>query len=121
MPHIESQELQSKYSDWCSARVAEHLLRLNPEEVFLLGERYRESEATPAPDEASGSSFFPAPYSRAERAIRAAHAELRLPPFEEWVEEYLSDPGRFDRDIIGFRADASSDSFRFRHTLPRTG
>jgi hypothetical protein len=117
MPHLESTELRTKYSDWCSARVAEHLLALSPEEVFLLSERGAPSDATPTPDEASGSFSFRSGYSPAERTIRAAFAELGLPPFAEWAAEYAREPARFEADLLGFRAAGGGGAER----LPRTG
>ncbi|HEV2148182.1 MAG TPA: hypothetical protein VGR37_12330 [Longimicrobiaceae bacterium] len=115
MPHLD-QELRTKYSDWCSARIAEHLLALSPEDVFLLSERGALSDATPTPDEASGSFSFRSGYSPAERTIRAAFEELGLPPFAEWAAEYTRDPDRFERDLLGFRTVA-----RGGEGLPRTG
>lgn len=103
MPQLEAQELRTRYSDWCSARIAEHLLALSAEEVFLLSERGTPGDATPAPDEASGSFAFHSRYSRAEQSIRAAYQELGLPSFEAWAAEYARDPDRFDPDILGFR------------------
>lgn len=116
MPQPETNDLRTRYTDWCSARIAEHLLALSPEEVFLLSERGVPSDATPAPDQASGSFSLHSRYSRAERSIQAAHAELGLPSFEEWVAQYTRDPARFDADILGFRRVAERGD-----DLPRTG
>lgn len=116
MPHPEANDLRTRYTDWCSARIAEHLLALTPEEVFLLSERGIPEDATPTPDPAPGSFALRSSYSPAERSIRAAHAELGLPAFDEWVAEYTRDPARFDADILGFRRAADRG-----RRLPRTG
>ncbi|HEX2190791.1 MAG TPA: hypothetical protein VHG51_17920 [Longimicrobiaceae bacterium] len=116
MPEIEANDLRTRYTDWCSARIAEHLLALSPEEVFLLSERGVPSDAAPTPNPASGSFSLPSRYSRAERSIQAAHAELGLPTFEDWKAEYARDPARFDADILGFRRAADRGD-----QLPRTG
>lgn len=45
----EERELRVKYVDWCSARVAEHLLELSPEEAFDIAEwasRYRQDPSS---------------------------------------------------------------------------
>ncbi len=112
----EANELRTRYTDWCSARIAEHLMGLSPEEVFLLSERGTRSDATPAPDEASGSFALHSRYSRAEQSIRAAYEELGLPTFEDWLAAYEANPARFDADILGFRRAAERGD-----RLPRTG
>ena len=104
MPHLQLRDLQTRYYDWCSARIAERILALSPEELQSLGERYSETEATPAPVAAPGSFASAGVHALAEGAIRAVQAELRLPSFEGWLEEYRGDPERFDRDLIGLYA-----------------
>lgn len=116
MPQPEANELRTRYTDWCSARIAEHLMGLSPEEVFLLSERGTRSDATPTPDEASGSFALHSRYSRAEQSIRAAYQELGLPAFEDWLAAYEASPARFDADILGFRRAAERGD-----RLPRTG
>ena len=116
MPQPEANELRTRYTDWCSARIAEHLLALSPEEVFLLSERGTRGDATPTPAEAPGSFSLHSRYSRAEQSIRAAYQELGLPSFEDWLAEYSADPARFDADILGFRRAAERGD-----SLPRTG
>ncbi len=116
MQNSDEIELRTRYTDWCSARIAEHLLALSPEEVFLLSERSAQGGTPPTPDEASGAFSFHSRYSRAERSIRAAYEELGLPAFESWAVEYARDPARFDRDILGFRRATGGYT-----PLPRTG
>ena len=84
--------LRAKYRDYCSARVADALLSLSPEEVFALAEA-----------EARTSSRV-APKSHNE-AIHLATGRIRdgleLPEYESWAEEYTSDPSRFDAYLMG--------------------
>lgn len=84
--------LRAKYRDYCSARVADALLSLSPEEVFALAEA-----------EARTSDRI-APNSHSE-AIRLATGRIRdrleLPEFESWAAEYVKDPSRFDPYLMG--------------------
>ncbi len=84
--------LRAKYRDYCSARVADALLSLSPEEVFTLAE-----------DEARASNRI-APSSHNE-AIRLATGRIRdrleLPDFRSWAEDYLRNPSRFDPYLMG--------------------
>ena len=84
--------LRAKYRDYCSARVADALLSLSPEEVFALAEA-----------EARASNRI-APNSHNE-AIRLATSRIRdrleLPEYESWAEEYAKDPSRFDPYLMG--------------------
>ena len=84
--------LRAKYRDYCSARVADALLSLSPEEVFALAEA-----------EARASDRL-APNSHNE-AIRLATGRIRdrldLPDYSSWAEEYVKDPSRFDPYLMG--------------------
>ena len=84
--------LRAKYRDYCSARVADALLSLSPEEVFALAEA-----------EAHASNRI-APSSSTE-AFRLATGRIRdrlgLPEFEPWAEEYVKDPSRYDPYLMG--------------------
>ena len=84
--------LRAKYRDYCSARVADALLSLPPEEVFALAEA-----------EARASNRI-APRSHNE-AIRLATGRIRdrleLPEYESWAREYAEDPSRFDPYLMG--------------------
>lgn len=84
--------LRAKYRDYCSARVADALLSLSPEEVFALAEA-----------EARASNRL-APNSHNE-AIRLATGRIRdrldLPDYSSWAAEYVKDPSRFDPYLMG--------------------
>lgn len=86
--------LRAKYLDYCSARVAEVLLGLTADEIYLLAEEVaRESRA----DEVPTDSY--------ERSVRLATEHLLgtlpIPPFETWVVAYREDPERFDQELLG--------------------
>ncbi len=84
--------LRAKYMDYCSARIADALLALSPDEIFTLAE----SEARTA-DQVAPSSY--------REAIRLATARirgrLRLPEYSEWVEAYSRDPDQFAPYLMG--------------------
>jgi hypothetical protein len=86
--------LRAKYLDYCSARVAEALLRMTPDEMYLLAQSAEEG-----PDEGSASAL---PYSEIVRlATGRISARLALPDFEVWAEEYRRDPQRFEKEFLG--------------------
>jgi hypothetical protein len=86
--------LRAKYLDYCSARVAEFLLRLTPDEIYLLAQKaMRELDVE---NEESLS------YSVIVRfATDRISTELALPDFPNWVREYRANPERFDRELLG--------------------
>lgn len=84
--------LRAKYLDYCSAQVAEIVLRLSPDEIFVL-----------AREEARGSSTVESlSYdSMVQLATVRIYQKLDLPGFQEWAEEYRRDPARFDAELLG--------------------
>ena len=84
--------LRAKYRDYCSARVADAILSLSPEEIYALARAEARSTGHMVPDSYN-------------EAIRLATSKIRdrlaLPEFEEWALEYRSNPDEFDPYIIG--------------------
>ncbi len=84
--------LRAKYRDYCSARVADAILSLSPEEIYALA----------GAEARRGGRLAPESY---HEAIRLATGKIRdrlaLPEFEEWAVEYRKSPERFDPHIIG--------------------
>lgn len=84
--------LRAKYRDYCSARVADALLSLSPEEVFALAEAEARTSNRIAP-------------SSHNEAIRLATGRIRdrleLPEYKAWAAEYVKDPSRFDPYLMG--------------------
>jgi hypothetical protein len=90
--------LRVAYLDWCAARVAEHLLRLSPEEVWR---RTAGLSRAGAPN--SGVDVVPYDPSLIELARRFAHrfaAEIDLPPYAEWVSRFAEHPSRRERELL---------------------
>jgi len=86
--------LRAKYLDYCSARVADALLRMTPDEMFLLAQRAeeeprRKGEPVPA-------------YSEIVRlATGRISKSLALPDFATWAEEYHRNPQQFEAELLG--------------------
>lgn len=85
--------LRAKYLDYCSAQVADILLLLSPDEMFVLAQdAARESGV-------SGDLGYEDIVSLAtERVSR----KLALPTFEAWVLDYRRYPERYDQYLMGF-------------------
>lgn len=90
---IESEAvLRAKYHDYCSAQVADTLLLLSPDEIFVLARDA--AEAAGAEAELS--------YDRAvQLATATVFRKLALPPFEAWLADYRANPKRYARYFMG--------------------
>lgn len=107
--HADEDVLRIRYFDWCSAKVAERFLSLPEEEVWELAQRARASTASQSESEQpsalpTGSASY---WELVRQVAKTLATEMGLPEFEEWSEQYRDDPGRFDRDILGFPAYSS--------------
>jgi len=84
--------LRAKYYDFCSARVADVLLNLSPDEIFV-----RATEAAkvrPVRGELD--------YGRMVRlATEQISGELELPSFDEWLRAYRERPDDVDERLLG--------------------
>ncbi len=86
--------LRAKYLDFCSARVAEALLSLTPDEMYLLAEE--------AAREARVPHEVPLGYDDIVRlATERITRRLDLPTFRAFAEAYRRDPSSFDRELLG--------------------
>lgn len=86
--------LRAKYLDYCSARVADTLLQLSADEIYVLAEK-----AAHASGGAEGKDFsFDAVVKLATARLSE---QMALPPFEVWVAAYQEDPSRFDGELLG--------------------
>ena len=84
--------LRAKYLDYCSAQVADILLLLSPDEMFVL--------AQDAAREAGVSGELG--YDRiVDLATGRVSRKLALPPYETWVRDYQADPGRYEEYLMG--------------------
>ena len=84
--------LRAKYLDYCSAKVADILLLLSPDEMFVL--------AQDAAREAGVSGELG--YDRiVNLATGRVSEKLALPSFEVWAHDYQADPGRYEEYLMG--------------------
>ena len=84
--------LRAKYLDYCSAQLADLLLYLSPDEIYLVAEK-----AARARGESSTGSYM----KMVQTATAWLSSRASLPPFEVWVEEYRADPDRYEAYLIG--------------------
>ncbi len=88
--------LRAKYFDYCSARVTEALMRLSPDEIYLLARESTEEEGGAV--DAEGSVSFDALMRLATTRLSRT---LGLPSFPEFLRRYHADPEEFEREMIG--------------------
>lgn len=85
--------LRAKYHDYCSAQLADLLLYLSPDEIYLLAERASRHE----PGELGDPT-----YARMVRTATSWLAEkVALPPFEVWLEDYRAHPEHYEEYLMG--------------------
>lgn len=85
--------LRAKYLDYCSAKVADLLLRLTPDEMYLLAQdaaRELESDEEPL-------SYTEIVRLSTDRISR----KLAIPDFPAWLQQYRRDPQRFENELLG--------------------
>lgn len=84
--------LRAKYHDYCSAQVADLLIYMSPDEIYLLAHRaYREQGR----DEDIS-------YAEMIRVATDWLAErIALPPFEVWVDDYRAHPEQYEEYFMG--------------------
>lgn len=84
--------LRAKYHDYCSAQLADLLLFLTPDDIFLLAQKAaRDEEERPAATYAEMVDVATAWLSR----------KVALPPFDVWVEDYLAHPRLYEEYFMG--------------------
>jgi hypothetical protein len=95
-------QLRAKYHDYCSAQVADTLLLLTPDEIFVLAQ----TAARESGEEQKLS------YGRAvQLATETVSRKLALPSYESWLEDYRADPHRYERYLMGlWESDVASES-----------
>ena len=91
-PDMEDRVLRAKYLDYCSSQVAEHLLLLSPDEIYVLAQ-----EALRAGERRGEPSYE----EMVQLATEGVAQRLTLPPFEQWADEYKLDPARYDDQLMG--------------------
>ena len=91
---VESVEvLRAKYMDYCSARVCDVFMELEEEQVFDLA---RAAERKAGAD-AGQLNFRDLANLRVDKLL----ADVPLPDFETWSEDYQRNPERYDPYLLG--------------------
>ena len=84
--------LRAKYHDYCSAQVADLLVYMSPDEIYLLAHRaYRE--------EGGEGDISYAEMVRV--ATEWLGKRVALPPFEVWVEDHRAHPDLYEEYFMG--------------------
>ena len=87
-PHV----LRAKYHDYCSAQVADLLVYMSPDEIYLLAHRaYRETGG-------EGEISY---VEMVRVATDWLSKRIALPPFDVWLEDYTAHPERYDEYFMG--------------------
>lgn len=91
-PKTEESEavLRAKYLDYCSAQLADLLLYLSPDEIYLVAQRE-------ARDDTGEFSYV----SMMRTATEWLASRVPLPPFEVWLEDYRAHPDRYEAYFMG--------------------
>lgn len=84
--------LRAKYLEYCSAQLADLLLYLSPDEIYLLAERAARSNTD------RGQMSYE---EMVQHATRWLSEKVVLPPFEVWVEDYSAHPDRYEEYFMG--------------------
>jgi len=84
--------LRAKYLDYCSAQIADLLVYLTPDEIYLIAHRVR-------PDAGAQVGLG---YAEMVRVATdwLAH-RVALPPFDVWIEDYNRHPAQYDEYLMG--------------------
>lgn len=84
--------LRAKYLDYCSAQLADLLVFISPDEIYLIAQR--------AAQERGDTGELS--YTRMVRTATEWLADkVKLPPFEIWVEDYLAQPELYEEFFMG--------------------
>ncbi len=87
-----SEVLRAKYLDYSSAQVADLLLYLSPDEIYLLAQRAHRERG------GEGNLSY---VEMVHIATDWLSSKVRLPPFEVWVEDYRQHPDRYEEYFMG--------------------
>ena len=84
--------LRAKYLDYCSAQMADLLLYLSPDEIYLLAQRTHRER---------GGGGNPSYVEMVHLATDWLAAKVALPPFDVWVVDYREHPDRYEEYLLG--------------------
>ena len=86
--------LRAKYLEYCSAQLADLLLFLSPDEIYLLAEKAARESGAHDPLERTYSTLV-------QRATRLLASRVNLPPFEVWRDDYRQHRDRYEAYFMG--------------------
>ena len=84
--------LRAKYLEYCSAQVAEHLLLLSPDEIYVLAQEAHRLD---------GGGDEPTYERMVHLATSGVSRRLALPPFDAWAEDYARNPAQYEDQFLG--------------------
>jgi hypothetical protein len=84
--------LRAKYHDYCSAQIADLLIYMSPDEIYLLAQRASREDGRK-----SDTSYMETVLVATEWLSR----RVALPPFELWLEDYREHPERYEEYFMG--------------------
>lgn len=84
--------LRAKYLDYCSAQVADLLLYLSPDEIFLLAQRAHREKG------GRGDLSY---VEMVRLATDWLSHKVALPPFDVWLEDYRRSPAEYEEYLLG--------------------
>ena len=86
------QVLRAKYHDYCSAQLADLLVLMSPDEIYLLAHRaYREEGG-------EGDISY---VEMVRVATDWLGRRIALPPFDVWLEDYKAHPEKYEEYFMG--------------------
>ncbi len=85
--------LQAKYHDYCSSQVADLLLFLTPDEIYVVAQKAARERSDGSGDDSFAHMVRVATNWLAERA--------GLPPFDIWLEDYRRNPESYEEHFMG--------------------
>ena len=96
--------LRAKYLDYCSARVADALLRLSADEMYVLAHEVAREDDRELDEPLSFGAMV-------KLATAGISRQLRLPDFPEWAKEYRANPEYYEQRLLGlWEADTKASS-----------
>ena len=86
------QVLRAKYHDYCSAQVADLLVYMSPDEIYLLAHRASREEG------GEGDISY---MEMVRVATDWLSRRIALPPFEIWLDDYEKHPEMYEEYFMG--------------------
>jgi hypothetical protein len=84
--------LRAKYLDYSSAQMADLLLYLSPDEIYLLAQRAHREKG------GGGDLSY---VEMVQLATDWLARKVTLPPFEVWLTDYQAHPDRYEEYLLG--------------------